>query len=607
MQLTYTLAMPTPVTHLFHVTLTVTGLEQPTAEFAMPVWTPGSYLVREYARHVQGFAAADGAGQGRPWRKIAKNRWLVETAGVDRVTLSYQVYAGELSVRTSHLDSTHGYFNGATVFMSLDGGRDLPCDLVITPFPGWRISTPLPAAAGEINRYHADNFDHLIDSPTEIGAHQVIEFEALGKPHRIAFYGHGNEDLTRLTADTQKIVETAGAIFGGLPYDDYLFIIHATERRRGGLEHRNSSSNGVVRWNFGDDKEYRQQVLALLAHEFFHVWNVKRIVPVGFLAFDYDEENYTKLLWVMEGWTSYFELLILRRAGLWTASAVLEETAQRILRLQQTPGRLLQSAEMASFDTWIKFYRPDENSQNTGISYYNKGALLGMLLDLDLRRQSGGQRCLDDVMRHCWQDYALVGRGLPEADFQAVVETVAGASLADFFERYVRGVDELPFDDLLAHAGLELRFGYQDDKPNGAADTPPARRAGLGLRVEETDGRSLISTVFADGAGAAADVAPGDELLALDGLRVTAPSLNRRLDGYHPGDRVTLTLFRRDELRQAEVTLGVRPFNRLQMRPAAAVTEAQQALFSQWLHEPFPAPDFVATGDIEIESEKPKT
>ncbi|MBK9234512.1 MAG: M61 family metallopeptidase [Anaerolineae bacterium] len=604
MQLTYTLAMPTPVTHLFHVTLTVTGLEQPTAEFAMPVWTPGSYLVREYARHVQGFAAADGAGQGRPWRKIAKNRWLVETAGVDRVTLSYQVYAGELSVRTSHLDSTHGYFNGATVFTSLDGGRDLPCDLVITPFPGWRISTPLPAA-GEINRYHADNFDHLIDSPTEIGAHQVIEFEALGKPHRIAFYGHGNEDLARLTADTQKIVETAGAIFGGLPYDDYLFIIHATERRRGGLEHRNSSSNGVVRWNFGDDKEYRQQVLALLAHEFFHVWNVKRIVPVGFLAFDYDEENYTKLLWVMEGWTSYFELLILRRAGLWTASAVLEETAQRILRLQQTPGRLLQSAEMSSFDTWIKFYRPDENSQNTGISYYNKGACWACCSTSICAGRAAVSVAWTMSCATAGRTTPWSGCGLPEADFQAVVETVAGASLADFFERFVRGVDELPFDDLLAHAGLELRFGYQDDKPNGAADAPPAPRAGLGLRVEETDGRSLISTVFADGAGAAPTWR-----LAMSCWRsmacATASSLNRRLDGYHPGDRVTLTLFRRDELRQAEVTLGVRPFNRLQMRPAAAVTEAQQALFSQWLHEPFPAPDFVATGDIEIESEKPK-
>ena len=607
MQLTYALAMPSPVTHLFHVTLTVTGLDQATAEFAMPTWTPGSYLVREYARHVQGFAATDGAGQERPWRKVNKNHWRVDAAGADRITISYQVYAGELSVRTSHLDSTHGYFNGATVFMTMNGGRDLPCELVIAPYPGWQIATPLPAVPGEANCFRADNFDHLIDCPTEVGTHRVVEFEALGKPHRLAFYGHGNEDLTRLTADTQKIVETAGAIFGGLPYDDYLFIIHATERRRGGLEHRNSSSNGVARWSFGDDKEYRQQVLALLAHEFFHTWNVKRIMPAGFMSFDYDEENYTTLLWVMEGWTSYFELLILRRAGLWTVSAVLEETAKRILRLQQTPGRLLQSVEMSSFDTWIKFYRPDEHTQNTSISYYNKGALLGMLLDLHLRQHSDGSCSLDEVMRHLWQDYALAGRGLPEANFEAVVETVAGYSLADFFARYVRGVDELPFGDFMGHAGLELRFSYQDEKPNGADEASPAPKAGLGLRVEETDGRVLITTVFADGACADADVAPGDELLAMAGLRVTASSLNRRLDDYRPGDQVTLTLFRRDELRQAEVVLGVRPFNCLQMRPAAEATDAQKSLFSQWLHEPFPAADFVATGDIELESEKPKT
>lgn len=607
MQLTYSVAVPAPITHLFHVALTVTGLDQPTAEFSMPTWTPGSYLIREYARHVQGFSAADGAGQARPWRKITKNRWQVDTAGVERLTISYQAYAGELSVRTSHLDSTHGYFNGATLFMCLDGGRSLPCDLVITPCAGWRISTPLPAAPGEVNRFRADDFDHLVDSPTEIGTHRLVEFEALGKPHRIAFYGHGNEDLARLAADTQKIVEAAGAIFGGLPYDDYLFIIHAADKRRGGLEHRNSSTNGVVRWNFGDDKEYRQQVLALLAHEFFHTWNVKRLMPAGFLAYNYDEENYTTLLWVMEGWTSYFELLILRRTGLWTASAVLEETARRILRLQQTPGRLLQSAEMASFDTWIKFYRPDENIQNTAISYYNKGALLGMLLDLHLRRHTGGQRCLDDVMRRFWRDYALAGRGLPEADFQAAVESAAGLPLADFCSRYVAGLDELPFADFLAFAGLTLRFGYQDDKRSDADSADPAPAAGLGLRVEETDGQSQISTVFADGPCALADVAPGDELLALDGLRVTASSLNRRLNDYRPGDRVTLTIFRRDELRQVEVTLEVRPFTRLQIRPAAGAADDQQALFSQWLQEPFPGADFVATGDVELESEKPKT
>lgn len=607
MQLTYSIAMPTPVNHLFDVTLTVDDLDQPTAEFAMPVWTPGSYLVREYARHVQGFAATGGANAALPWRKLSKNRWLVETAGVARVIISYQVYAGELSVRTSHLDSTHGYFNGATVFMSLNGARALPCDLVIAPYPGWQVATPLPATPGEANRFRAQNFDHLIDCPTEIGLHQLVEFEALGKPHRIAFYGHGNEDLARLAADTQKIVEAAGAIFGGLPYADYLFIIHATERRRGGLEHCNSSTNGVTRWNFGNDKEYRQQVLALLAHEFFHTWNVKRIMPAGFLAFNYDEENYTKLLWVMEGWTSYYELLILRRAGLWTASAVLEETAKRILRLQQTPGRWLQSVEMSSFDTWIKFYRPDENTQNTSISYYNKGALLAMLLDLHLRQHSGGARSLDDVMRHLWQVYALTGSGLPEADFQAVVEAAAGSSLADFFARYVRGVDELPFADFLAYAGLELKFGYQGDKDNDAGDAAPAPKAGLGLRVEQTENRSFISAVFADGACADADVAPGDELLALNGLRATESTLNRRLDDYRPGDRVTLTLFCRDELRQVEVVLGVRPFNRLQVRAAVAATDAQKAIFSQWLDEPFPAADAVATGEIELESEKAKT
>lgn len=603
MQLTYTIAMPVPVTHLFQVRLTVQNLNQPAVEFTMPAWAPGSYLIREYARHVQGFSAEDAAGRALSWRKIAKNRWQVASAGVGTVVIRYQVYAGELSVRTSHLDSTHGYFNGFTVFMTLEEARHLPCELTIVPCGDWQIATPLPPVPGKQNCFSADNFDHLIDCPTEIGTHQLVEFQALGKPHRIAFYGHGNEDLARLAADTQAIVEAAGGIFGGLPYDDYLFIIHACDQRRGGLEHRNSSTNGVVRWNFGDDTEYRERVLALLAHEYFHVWNVKRIMPAAFLNFDYDRENYTNLLWVMEGWTSYFELLILRRAGLWSASAVLVETAKRILRLQQTPGRHLQSAEMASFDTWIKFYRPDENSQNTAISYYNKGALLAMLLDLRLRQQSGGRCNLDEVMRRLWTDFALAGRGLPEEDFDRVLTEIAGFSLADFCERYVRGLDELPFAEYLGFAGLNLAFGYSGSAP---ADAPTAK-AGLGLRLEDSGGRALVNTVFADGPCALADVAAGDELLAIAGLRVTTSTLRRRLDDYRPGDAVTLTLFRRDELRQETVTLNVQPHTALHVRPQAEATQEQKTLFEDWLCQPFPAADFTATGEAELESEKQKT
>ncbi len=604
LNITYSIAMPAPATHLFHVGITVTGLDQPVCTFLMPAWTPGSYLIREFARHVQAFSVTDAGGTALTWRKTAKDAWEVTCAGAATITVTYQVYAHDLTVRTSHLDVTHGYFNGANVFMLLDGARDHAVEVVIEPYPGWDIATPLDPVAGSQNRFYADDYDHLIDCPTEVGTHQVVTFEALGKPHRIVLYGHGNEDLARLARDTQKIVETAGAIFGGLPYAHYLFIIHALDVRRGGLEHRNSSSNAVVRWSFGDAEQYREQVLALLAHEFFHVWNVKRIVPQGFLAYDYRSENYTHLLWVMEGWTSYFELLILRRAGLWTARDVLVELARRILRLQQTPGRHLQSLEMASFDAWIKFYRPDENTQNTSISYYLKGALVALVLDLEIRHRTAGACSLDEVIRRLWQDVAAQGRGLPETDFQAVVEGIVGQSLDDFFARYVRGVEELPFMESLARAGLDLRFAYKPAKNQRPAG---ASRAGLGLRVIDNHGRAEVETVFAGGACESADIAPGDELLALDGFRVREATLRDRLDEREPGDQVTLTLFRRDELREVTVTLGTRVFDHADIVPISDAGAMQRALYEQWLNESFPGSDFDAAVDLVLEPEKPRT
>lgn len=600
----YSIAMPAPVTHLFHVAITVTGLEQAACTFLLPTWTPGSYLIREFARHVQAFSAVDENGQALPWRKTAKDAWEVDCAGATTVVVTYQVYAHDLTVRTSHLDASHGYFNGANVFMLLEGAREVAVTLAIEPYPGWEIATPLDPLPGSTNHFRADDFDHLIDCPTEIGTHRVVTFEALGKPHRIAFYGHGNEDLERLARDTQKIVVAAGAIFGGLPYAHYLFIIHALDGRGGGLEHRNSSSNAVVRWSFGDEEHYREQVLALLAHEFFHVWNVKRIVPQGFLEYDYRRENYTRLLWVMEGWTSYFELLILRRAGLWTARDVLVELARRILRHRQTPGRHVQSLETASFDAWIKFYRPDENTQNTSISYYLKGALVACLLDLEIRHRTDGAHALDDVMRTLWFDYAAQGRALPEASFQAIVEGVVGQSLDDFFARYVRGVDELPFGEALGHVGLDLRLAYKPSKNQRLIEAP---RAALGLRVLENEGRTEVETVFTGGACEYADIAPGDELLALDGFRVREATILDRLDERQPGDQVTLTLFRRDELRQVTVTLGPRAFDHADIVPLAEADAAPRARYEQWLHEPFPGSDFDAAVDLVLEPEKPRT
>ena len=595
----YSVSMPQPETHLFHVEVAVSGIPQPHHDFVMPSWTPGSYLIREFARHVQEFQACDAAGAPLSWNKLNKNTWRV-TGGAGELTLRYKVYANELTVRTSHLDTSHGYFNGANLFVYLDGQRSHPVDLCVAPaYPDWKVATGLPAAPADYSsgngssagprpetagalRHHfrADDYDHLIDCPVEVSNHRLLRFEVDGVPHRIAVWGHGNEAPERLQADTQAIVQAARDIFGGLPYDNYLFILHLTERRGGGLEHRNSSTNAVSRWSFRKPADYERST-ALLAHEFFHTWNVKRILPASFQDFEYRWETYTRLLWVMEGFTTYYELVLLRRAGLISAERMLAILGERILRLLQTPGRHFQSAESASFDAWIKFYRPDENTQNTTVSYYLKGSLIALLLDLEIRERTGNKRSLDDVLVRTYQDFTLHDRGISDEAFQLVCEEVAGGSLQAFFDDFVRGVAELPFEAYLAKAGLDMTYGYKGDEYG-------ERAAGLGVRVKEEAGRTLVQTVFSDGPAYHADISPGDEIIAVDGFRVGKGTIGDRLGDREIGERVTVTYFRRDELRAVEITLGQRPYNRLDITPVEGVTAEQQAVYTGWLGAEWP-------------------
>jgi predicted metalloprotease with PDZ domain len=598
----YTLSMPHPQTHLYHVEVAVHGFDQTSYDFIMPSWTPGSYLIREFARHVQEFEALDAASQQPlPWTKRSKNTWRVDaSAGPTDVILRYKVYANELTVRTSHLDTSHGYFNGANLFVYLDGQRKHPVSLsVAVPYADWKVATGLPRAPVTLgagngsgngqqapeheplprHHFHAEDYDHLIDCPVECSNHRLLSFDVDGVQHQIALWGHGNEDPERLRQDTQAVVQAARDLFGGLPYDTYLFILHLTERGSGGLEHRNSSSNAVPRWSFRKPAEY-EKVIGLLAHEFFHVWNVKRIEPASFRDFEYRWETYTRLLWVMEGFTTYYTPLLLRRAGLITPERTLESFGEQMLKLLQTPGRHLQSAEAASFDAWIKLYRPDENTPNTSVSYYLKGSLLALLLDLEIRSRTISEHSLDDVLVTTYRNYTLHGQGIPEDAFQDICEQVAGGSLQAFFDNYVRGVAELPFEDYLGRAGLAMTYGWKDEGSG--------RRTGLGVRVKQQAGRAVVETVFADGPAYHADLSVGDEIVALDGYRVSEATLDERLADRQPGDHVTLTLFRRDELREVTLALGQRPYNQVEIKPRPDATLEQQALYEAWLGAAWP-------------------
>jgi predicted metalloprotease with PDZ domain len=591
----YTIAMPQPHTHLYHVTLTIMNVVGTTLDIALPVWTPGSYLVREYARHVQEFAAFGGeSAQPLEWHKVDKATWRVAAGDADVVHVRYKVYANELTVRTSHLDGSHGYFNPATVCMYAVGRTSEPCVVDVDVPDGWRVTTGLPEldkgrrtndelstpSSLVIRRssFVAQDYDELADSPFECGTHRLLTFDVDGVPHEIALWGHGNEDEAQLVADTRRIVETTRAMFGGLPYRRYLFIVHLANGS-GGLEHRNSVSMLVNRWTFQPRVAY-ERYLGLTAHEFFHVWNVKRIRPDTLGPFDYSRENYTRQLWTAEGITSYYTDLLLLRAGLIDAERYLELLAEKIVKLQSHPGRYIQSLEQSSFDAWIKLYRPDENSANTAISYYLKGELVALLLDLEIRMRTNSARSLDDIMRALFQRFEQDGRGFAEeGGFQAAVEAVITpnqpGAFDNFFRRYVAGTDELDYDHALHAAGLQLEWSHE--RANG--HTP----AWLGVQYRAESGRLKVVSVRADGPAAAAGIYAGDELLALDGFRIDEERLPARLDERRAGDTVTLSLFRRDELLHVAVTLAEAPMEQLEIVPVAQPTAAQTRLLHAWL------------------------
>jgi predicted metalloprotease with PDZ domain len=577
----YRLSMPEPHGHLFHVEVEI---ERPEGdvELVFPVWTPGSYLVREYARHVEGLAAEDGEGGALAVERLDKYRVRVRGGAARRAIVRYRVYANELSVRTAHLDGTHGYVNGAAVFPYVAGRERAPHVLEVAPPPGWRVSTALEGGA---TRFTARDYDELADSPLEIGTHRHVQFTALGKPHEIAIWGRGNLDEGRLAGDARAVVETFAALMGGLPYERYVFIVHLTEKRRGGLEHARSTTLNVARNAFFPREAY-EETLGLLAHEFFHLWNVKRLRPAAFVPYDYAREQYTRLLWWFEGATSYYENVALARAGILEPKRWLKVLGQALTALERTPGARKMSVEEASFLAWVKHYRPDENTPNSAISYYLKGELVALALDLELRRRG---KSLDDVLRALYARYEE--GGVPEDGVEKIVARLVGQEPATaFFDRYVRGTEPLHLD--LAAVGVRLRrraaHGF-DDKGGTPAKSDDGRPAPGFLGIELEPGAKLVVRSVREGSPAhAAGLYAADEIVAEDGFRVDRAALWDRLC-ERAGSKLALTVFRRDELVPVTVTLGPPAEDTVWLEPDPDATAEQRAAFEAWSGGRWPA------------------
>ncbi len=575
----YRVSMSRPHSHLFEVEAEFPAQHEDLT-VSLPVWTPGSYLVREYSRHVQEFTVVDAASKPVPFKRLDKRSFVISTQG-RAVRLQYKVYANELTVRTSHLDGTHGYFNGATLFFYAEHLRNRAHHVHVDAPAGWRVTTALEQEDGV---FIAPNYDELVDSPFECGTHTPLTFTAANVPHEIVLWGEPQLDEKKLVTDLARIVETEAALMGGLPMKRYVFFIYATDKGRGGLEHKASTALIYPRTGFASAKGW-EDFLTLAAHEYFHLWNVKRIKPKALVPFDYAKENYTELLWWFEGGTSYYDNLLVRRAGLMTAARYLTRFGESLTALHTTPGRKVLPLVDASFISWTKHYRPDENSPNTAISYYLKGEVVCALLDLHVRRATKDAKSLDDLLRLLWARYGNES-GVPEGGVEAAAEELGGAGLRDFFREALRGTGELSYD-VFSHVGLEAKFRPRESNSDKGG-TPPRKSAG---KVEGWVGivprGSSVSSVLEGSPAMAAGLYAEDEVVAVDGFKCDAGALVSRVEDKKPGETVRVTLFRRDRLLEVPLTVAAKPADGVYLQRVEGASEAQKAAYQAWLGAPW--------------------
>jgi predicted metalloprotease with PDZ domain len=490
------------------------------------------------------------------------------------VLVAYRVYGREMSVRTNWIESGFALINGAPTFLTLAGSHARPHEVALSLPSGWTHSvTSLPVVPGTTNCYRASSFDRLVDSPILLGSPAIHEFEIDGRVHQLVNEGEaGVFDGARAARDLESIAREHHRFWGTVPYDRYLCLNLLTESG-GGLEHADSAVLMTSRWATRTRKAYIGW-LELASHELFHVWNGKRLRPIELGPFDYEREAHTRGLWVVEGITDYYGDLLLHRAGLSTRDEFLASLSDKIDALQSAPGRAVQSIATASFDAWIKHYRPDENSPNTSISYYTKGAVVAFLLDLTIRRVTSGRRSLDDVMRAAYAQYSGA-RGFTEDEFRALVEQIAGTSLESFWRSALDGTQELDYTDALRSIGLHF-------KP-AAGTGPIPERATMGAATKVDGGRLLISQVRRATPAHVAGLNVDDEIVAVDDFRVRPDQLESRLEQYLPGDRVSVLVARRDRLLRLDVRLGAEPLKAWQLETDPSATAAQRAMLELWM------------------------
>ncbi len=573
-----------PQAHYAEVEMNMAGIATKNyVDLKMPVWTPGSYLVREFAKSVESFSATAGGKQVKV-EKVTKNTWRVYNAKANAIKVNYRVYAFEISVRTAFIDASHAFLSSANIFMYPAGMIKTPSTVKIVPFGTWnQVSTGLEPVAGQKFTYRAADFDILFDSPIEVGTQDVFDFMAAGVKHEVAMYGGGNYDKERLKVDMAKIVEQATAVYGENPNKHYTFIVHNYAQGGGGLEHLNSTVLGASRNAYGTERGYKG-FLGLVAHEYHHLWNVKRLRPVALGPFDYDNENYTTNLWIAEGFTSYYENKFMLRAGFVTPEGFVTNLTGAVGTIVNSQGAKINSAAASSFDAWINgAYRPNENSKNTFISYYSKGEVVGLLMDLEIANATKGAKSLDDVMKAMYLQCKTLKRGYTDAEFKAMVEKISGISFTNFWAKYVTGTVDVEYAKYFDYAGINI--ATENATPN-----KPSVGAALAFAKALT-----VSSVTRNSAAWIGGLNVNDEILSIDGLSIadvlkdvrTSPGLSFEslpvVSKKQIGD-VLVVKVKRDGLeKELSLTLKENPNVRLKATLKDDATPLQLAVRKKWM------------------------
>jgi predicted metalloprotease with PDZ domain len=570
----YTLSFPEPQTHYVNVDFKIDNWRGGNLDIKLPVWAPGSYLVREFSKNLEGLTATQNGNQIKIIHK-SKNWWQL-TAAKGSVVISYKIYANELSVRTSFVDIDHAYLNGSSVFLYTETLSNKPISVRVIPHPSWKnISVALnPISDKDPWTVTAPNYDELIDAPFEIGNQTVIKFDAAGVKHEVAMFGEGNFIDEKIKNDISKIVNECVRIFGSHPCKRYVFIVHNLTAGGGGLEHLNSSTLQTNRWSYGNESSYAG-FLSLVAHEYFHLWNVKRLRPIALGPFDYSNENYTNMLYVAEGFTAYYDDLIAKRCGFYSESQYLDKLAESISYCVNHAGASVQPVSESSFDAWIKFYRPNENSSNATVSYYTKGSIIGAMLDFIIRKESDGKLSLDDLMKEMYIKYAVqLNRGYTDREFMDMASKFAGKDLSAFFANYVYDVKPIPFAEYLNGMGLEIVNLYES-----------TNKSYWGVTTSTNAGKVNVTVVKRNSPAWKGGINVNDEIIALNNYRA-GDDLAKLITNKKVGDTIKVLVSRSGYLRTFDIVLTKDTDVDYSLIQSNNVDTVKSAIYKKWLAIP---------------------